>query len=189
VAMVLHLEPFTNLDDERQFQALCQRNPHLRIERDPTGALVVSPPSGWEGSQREVRPFAALVEWNERTNAGYVFGSSLMYRLPGRGWRMPDASWVSRERARLVPLDERHGFPPIAPDFAIEVASPSDDRALLHAKMAEYVASGVRLAWLLDADGSEGVIYRPGRDPEAGPLRTELSGEDVLPGFRFRWQP
>jgi Uma2 family endonuclease len=112
-----------------------------------------------------------------------------MYRLPGQGWRMPDASWVSRERARLDPLDERNGFPLIAPDFTIEVASPSDDRALLHAKTAEYRASGVRLAWLLDADGNEAVIYRQRRDPEALPLLTELSGEDVLPGFRFRWQP
>jgi Uma2 family endonuclease len=108
---VLNLDPITKLDDEAQFIRLSKANPHLRLERDASGALVVMPPTGGEGSRREVGPLAALHMWNEQTGLGVVFGSSGMFKLPTGSWRCPDAAWIPRARWAALTPEERSGFP------------------------------------------------------------------------------
>ncbi len=51
--------------------------------------------------------------------------------------------------------------------------------------MSEYIENGTRLGWLIDPQQRQVEIYRPGRAVEVLSNPTELSGEDVLPGFRF----
>ena len=38
----------------------------------------------------------------------------------------PDVSWVRQERWDALSPDDRERFPPIAPDFVLELISPSD---------------------------------------------------------------
>ena len=49
--------------------------------------------------------------------------------------------------------------------------------------MREYIAQGVRLAWMIDPERNAVEISRPGREVETLDRPTALSGEDVLPGF------
>lgn len=190
MALVVSPETLSNLEDETTFRVFCGRHPEWRLERDPRGALVIMPPVGGLGGNREVRPIAALAHWNkEAGEPGLVFSSQTMFRLPGEGWRSPDAAWVARERWQALTRAEQAGFPPIAPDFVIELQSPSDRRADLLTKMDEYMRSGVRLAWLLDPDETRTArVYRSRRDAEEVSLDVPLSGEDVLPGFVFQWE-
>ncbi|HAN46926.1 MAG TPA: hypothetical protein DCQ32_10325, partial [Cyanobacteria bacterium UBA8156] len=51
------------------------------------------------------------------------------------------------------------------------------------AKMQEYLANGCRLGWLIDPHGRRVAVYRLGQASEVLANPTELSGEDVLPGF------
>ncbi|NEP61107.1 MAG: Uma2 family endonuclease, partial [Symploca sp. SIO2G7] len=53
----------------------------------------------------------------------------------------------------------------------------------LQNKMQEYLASGLRLGWLINRKGKQVEIYRQGRDVEVVTMPVVLSGEDVLPGF------
>lgn len=91
---------------------------------------------------------------------------------------------LSRWQA-LTP-EQRQKFPPIAPDFVLEVRSPSDSLEMLQAKMQEYLDSGVRLGWLFNPQDQQVEIYRVGEAKEIRSLPTELSGEAVLPGFILR---
>jgi len=50
-------------------------------------------------------------------------------------------------------------------------------------KMSEYLEQGARLGWLIDLVEKSVEIYRPGRPVEVLERSTQLSGEDVLPGF------
>jgi Uma2 family endonuclease len=65
----------------------------------------------------------------------------------------------------------------------MELRSPTDDLAMLQAKMQEYLNSGVRLAWMFNPQEQQVEIYRQGQPKETRLLATELSGESVLPGF------
>ncbi|MEM9155444.1 MAG: Uma2 family endonuclease, partial [Cyanobacteria bacterium P01_F01_bin.33] len=64
--------------------------------------------------------------------------------------------------------------------------SPSDELTTLQEKMREYIEAGVRLGWLIDPQNRTVEIYREGdREVEVLDTPTELSGEEVLPGFSF----
>ncbi len=65
----------------------------------------------------------------------------------------------------------------------IELRSPTDDLELLRAKMQEFMDAGVRLGWMVNPQEQQVEIYRQGQPKEVRSLPTELSGEEVLPGF------
>jgi Uma2 family endonuclease len=62
---------------------------------------------------------------------------------------VPDVAFLSFERLRALEKPDR-AEPPIAPDIAVEVWSPRNDRAFLQRKIAKYLANGSAL--VLDVD-------------------------------------
>ncbi len=144
------------------------------------------PPVGGNSGNRELELGGELYLWNRQTQLGKVFSSSTIFKLPGGGDRSPDAAWVKLSRWHALTPEQRQKFPPIAPDFVLEVRSPSDSLEMLQAKMQEYLDSGVHLGWLFNPQDQQVEIYRVGEAEEIRSLPTELSGEAVLPGFILR---
>jgi Uma2 family endonuclease len=96
--------------------------------------------------------------------------------------RKPDASFIRAGRLLNETLPEGHIR--LAPDFAAEVVSPNDLFYEVAQKMAEYHAAGIRLVWLLTPPTRTVQIRRiDGTLTEVGE-EGELSGEEVIPGFR-----
>src|SRR6267143_895206 len=60
---------------------------------------------------------------------------------------------------------------------------PETDRK--KAKMEEYIANGSRLGWLLDPIENRATIYRSGQSPQRIDNPTIITGDPVLPGFKF----
>ena len=169
---------------QEQFEALAAANRDLRLERTSYGELIVNPPTGGESGQRNFRITGQLARWcEEHEDLGEGFDSSTGFRLPSGADRSPDASWVSRERWQALTPQQRKGFVPLCPDFVIELRSESDSLPTLQGKMQEYLANGARLGWLIDPQNRRVEIYRQGKEVEVLENPTELSGEDVLPGF------
>ncbi|GAP98297.1 Uma2 family endonuclease [Leptolyngbya sp. NIES-2104] len=174
-----------HLTDEQFFQ-LCMDNPELVLERNAKGVLIVMSPVGGGSGKREADYITDLNIWNRRTNLGEVFSSSTLFKLPNGGDRSPDAAWVERSRWRSLSSEQRQKFPPIAPDFVIELRSRTDKLTDLQEKMEEYLVSGVRLGWLFNPQDQQVEIYRQGQAKEVRSLPTFLSGESVLPGFELQ---
>jgi Uma2 family endonuclease len=53
----------------------------------------------------------------------------------------------------------------------------------VQAKMAEYLANGARLGWLLYPPERRVYVYRPGAPVEQLDHPEALAGDPVLPGF------
>jgi len=168
---------------DEQFYQLCLSNPELTIERDAEGRLIVMSPVGGDSGSREMDLGGEVYIWNRQTQLGKVFSSSTLFKLPGGGDRSPDVAWVELSRWEALTPEQRQKFPPIAPDFVIELRSRSDNLQTLQDKMLEYLQSGVRLGWLFNPQNQQVEIYRQGQTKEVRSLPTQLSGEDVLPGF------
>ena len=49
-----------------------------------------------------------------------------MFVFPNGARRSPDVSWIKLERWNQLTGAQQDGFPPIAPDFVIELVSPSE---------------------------------------------------------------
>ncbi len=179
---VIDLTPIAGLS-RQQFREVCAANPDLFLERSANGELVIVSPVGGEGGSQEANLIGDLIVWNRQTGLGIVFSSSTIFSLPGGGDRAPDAAWVQLDRWQSLTQAEREGFPPLCPDFVIELRSRTDRLAPLQVKMQEYLSSGLRLGWLINPQQSQVEIYRQGQSVEVKDLPAELSGEDVLPGF------
>ncbi|KAM3099753.1 Uma2 family endonuclease [Phormidesmis sp. 146-35] len=177
-----------HLSDE-QFYQLCIHNPDWTIERNAKGALIVMSPVGGDSGNREMGLGGELYLWNKQTRLGKVFSSSTLFKLPSGGDRSPDAAWVELSRWQALTPEQRQKFPPIAPDFVIELRSRTDDLATLQEKMQEYLASGVRLGWLFNPQDQQVELYRQGQETEVRSLPTKLSGESVLLGFELQVDP
>lgn len=176
------------LTDE-QFYQLCITNPDLTIERSAQGVLIVMPPVGGDSGRREANFIADLIIWNRQTKLGEVFSSSTVFKLPGGGDRSPDAAWVEGSRWQALTPEQRQKFPPLAPDFVIELRSRTDVLDMLQEKMEEYMNSGVRLGWLFNPQDQQVEIYRQGQEKEVRLLPALLSGEAVLPRFELPVEP
>jgi Uma2 family endonuclease len=173
------------LTDEA-FERLCGANPDRKFERTAKGELVIASPTGGESGQRNSKLTTRLEIWTEANGSGIAFDSSTCFRLPNGALRSPDAAWVDLERWQALTPRQRQGFPPLAPDFVIELRSPTDRLEDLQEKMQEYIENGVRLGWLLDPITQQVEIYRPGQPVEVLQSPQTLSGESLLPGFALQ---
>jgi Uma2 family endonuclease len=106
-----------------------------------------------------------------------------VFSLPGQGDRSPDVAWVRLDRWQALTPEQRETFPPICPDFVMELRSKRDRLKSLQDKMQEYLNSGLRLGWLINPQDRQVKIYRPGQPAAVVPFPVVLSGEEVLPGF------
>lgn len=185
MVVTLDLSPIATLSHER-FYELCMANRDIPMERSPEGELIIMPPVGGESGRKEAQYITKLGIWNERMGLGEVFSSSTIFKLPGGGDRSPDAAWVRKDRWEALTPEQQRKFPPLCPDFVIELRSESDRLKSLQQKMQEYLNSGLRLGWLINSQDRAVEIYRPTANVETLPLPAKLSGEDVLPDFSLQ---
>lgn len=168
---------------EEQFYQLCIANPEYLLELTAAGVLIVMAPVGGESGNKEMELGADLTIWNRQTGLGKVFSSSTIFKLPLGGKRSPDAAWVELSRWNELDRENRQKFPPLAPDFVIELRSPRDELSALQEKMIEYRNNGVRLGFLINPQDRQAEIYRLDQEVEILQAPGTLSGENVLPGF------
>jgi Uma2 family endonuclease len=180
--MVLRLAPVIDMSDE-QFFELCHLNRDLRLERTSQGDLVIMPPTGGETGRANFKLTGLFGHWVHSEGSGVGFGSSTGFTLPNGATRSPDLAWVKRERWEALTTQQRQQFPPLCPDFVLELRSPSDALATVQAKMQEYLDNGAQLGWLIDPIEEKVYIYRPQTPVECLDNPKIISGEPVLPGF------
>jgi Uma2 family endonuclease len=77
------------------------------------------------------------------------------------------------------------GYGPVCPEFVIEVRSETDRLKPLQAKMLQWIANGVEIAWLIDPIEKAVTIYRPGQEPEQLADPTSVQGNGPIAGFEL----
>lgn len=181
--VVVHFEPSQLRMNDEEFFRFCQLNPELRIERTSGGDIIVMAPTGGKTGRRNARLIAAFVNWAEKEGSGQFFDSSTEFILPNGAGRAPDLSWIRNDRWFALTEKQQEQFPPLCPNFVVELRSPTDRLETLRTKMKEYAANGAELGWLIDPRERKVHIFRPGLDPEVLDDPQQVSGEPLLKGF------
>ena len=170
-----------------QFEQLAYAEQLARMELTKDGELIVMSPTGGTAGRKNSRLTQQLRNWADSNGKGEVFDSSTVFVLPNGARRSPDVSWIEQQRWNQLTGAQQDGFPPIAPDFVIELVSPSDIKNQryedLQLKMQEYLDNGVKLGWLIEPEAKTVEIYKVGQQVKILNNPQTLSGEDVLPGF------
>jgi Uma2 family endonuclease len=94
--------------------------------------------------------------------------------------RGPDISYYSAAR---LPERPTSVYPDVVPDLVVEVLSPSDRPGKIREKVIEYLASGVKIVWLVDPDEQCVTVHHTADEGKVLFANATLTGEDVLPGF------
>jgi Uma2 family endonuclease len=163
-------------------------DPHDRRTELVRGRLVVSEPPGFAHGRVALAVGAALLAWvrtRERvtgTRIGLVAAND-----PGC-WiehapdtvLAPDVAFVAAAR---LPATGVAGFLDGAPTLAVEVLSPTDRAGAVGDKVAQWLAAGTTLVWVVDPARRVARVHR--RDGSVVTIAPDgaLTGEDVLPGF------
>lgn len=147
------------------------------------GELRILPGSGHNSSVIGTMLIIELGIYLKRNPIGVLSGENggyLVSHNPDR-MRFPDVGFLFNEHLNTGKRFER--FVPSAPDFAIEVISPSDRRTEQEEKIEDYLAAGTQLVWLVDPDDETVTVFRPSRTPVVLRRGAAITGEDILPGF------
>ncbi len=168
-------------DDE--LIAISEANKPCKVERLASGEILVMTPSGFENNLREAYVVHELFAWAEADGRGKAVSSNAGFNLPDGSTLSPDAAWVESSRLATLSKHARERFLPFAPDFLIEILSPSDSLTELDAKMEQWIANGVRLAWRIDPFCGTVAVYAPGRAPIVLTRPEAVEGTEPVAGF------
>jgi Uma2 family endonuclease len=166
----------------------------MRLDHDQyelVNGELVEKNMGWQSSRIGAKLMIILGAYVEQHGLGWVNGPDASYQCfedalpddPDR-IRKPDVSFISLDR--LPPEDEPVGYCEIVPDLAVEVVSPNDMVYELSEKVEEYLKAGVKLIWIVVPKTKTVRIYRANGSIDELHETQELSGEEVVPGFRCR---
>jgi Uma2 family endonuclease len=145
------------------------------------GALRASPPS--DARHREVAAVLGA-RLSMATRAGrlgvVLYGAGFRLASDPDTVRAPDVSFVRAER---VPGGAPAGCVDGAPDLAVEVLSRTDRTLDVEDRVAEYLAAGARLVWVLNPKHGRVTVHAPGAGARVLGADDRLDGGDVVPGF------
>ncbi|MGZ3354921.1 MAG: Uma2 family endonuclease [Isosphaeraceae bacterium] len=139
--------------------------------------------SSWIGG----RIFLRLSLFCDEHQLGYVWPADNGYQCFAHApklVRRPDVSFI---RAGRLPGGELpKGHVRIPPDLAVEVVSRNDLASELDEKVEDYQKAGVGLVWVIHPESGTASVYRSDGSVSRLHQDDELSGEEVIPGFRCR---
>ena len=158
-------------------------NKDLNIELTSEGDLIVMSPTGGETGNLNFKLIVSFGIWAEKDGTGKGFDSSTVFSLPNGAKRSPDLAWVRNQRWNRLTKKQREMFPPLCPDFVVELRSPSDSIRYLKSKMREYIENGAQLGWLIDPFEKKVYVYRPKSAVEVLDDPEKVSGKPLLRGF------
>lgn len=156
------------------------------------GRLVRMPHASGGHGHIAMKLGAALLAFVEEHHLGYVLAAEtgFILTLPGDESETelaPDVAYVHTVHA--PPLNSPEWFKPwrIAPDLAVEIASPDQYRPEMAEKARQYLAAGVHLVWILWPKRQQIDVWRSGYDIpiDTLALNDTLDGLEVLPGFSY----
>lgn len=162
-------------------------DPGSRYELVEGRLVKMSPTSGIHGRRTSDLHFALELYAREH-QLGVLTAAETGFNLTRPGERRetvlaPDIAFVRAEHASLMEVED---FPRVAPDLAVEVASPGDSRRRMGEKARRWLDRGVRLVWVVWPRRREIDVWEPGA---AGPrvlvAADTLEGGAVVPGFRI----
>lgn len=127
----------------------------------------------------------ALESYGRQTGYGYALSndSGVRTERDPDTVRGPDVCFFSHDRWPRSEVGEK--LPPVPPNVVVEVYSPGNRRSEILEKLAEYVAAGVPLIWIIHPKSRSVSIYRC--DDDAPLVLKEgdvIENLPELPGFR-----
>jgi Uma2 family endonuclease len=149
------------------------------------GELRTMPPTGLGHGEEESIFDGSLGPYVRSRKLGRVFVGEpgFILQTDPDTVRAPDVAFITRER--LAETGVPTGYFRGVPDLAVEIISPNDRYTEVVGKIAEWLAHGVRLVFVVDQRRKTVDVHRPGQPTRTLGMDGVLDGEDVVPGWNM----
>jgi len=146
------------------------------------GRLIIREPPGTHHGAIAANLAYYLSDFVRRHGSGAIFAQDTGFKIAADpdSVRAPDVAFVARERTGLI---RSRGYAELAPDLLAEILSPDDQPAEVLAKVADWLAAGTRIVWVIDPQRRDARVYRQDGSLTVLGSDDSLEGEAVLPGF------
>ncbi len=146
------------------------------------GVPLLREPSGGESDSVAARVVVPLGAHVFGQKLGRVFLSSQGFLLARKPDRLlaSDSAFVSHDRLASVP---KQGFIELAPDFCIEVRSPTDSWEATIEKCGIWIAHGVGVVWALDPLQRRAAVFRADGTTQVLVEEGVLDADPAVAGF------
>jgi Uma2 family endonuclease len=183
IAQAYALDRLYSLDEFEELDLPADGSKYELIE----GELSVSPPAGDEHGRIGTEIIWQIALFDPDKKLGRIWQATRFQVAPGFG-PAPDVAFISA--AHLPPTSK--GAVAVRPDLAVEVWSPGDldtraHREQARSKIRHYQVAGVSIVWAINPSNQTVEVFHPGQVSPVQVLGVadELSGEEVIPGFRL----
>jgi Uma2 family endonuclease len=138
-----------------------------------------------------VRLSAALFQFVNGHGLGVVAGPETGFLLSKAGEPdtvlTPDIAFIRTDRVPAPDTRDWKGFPRLAPDLVVEIASPSQHRPEMAVKAKLWLDAGAQLVWVIWPSARQVDVWSADHGRELKTLEGSdvLEGGTVLPGFTF----
>ena len=170
--MVSQVHPYT-FEDFQQFAALPENEDRL-FEFINGEIIEVLPEPTWYSELGHKLTFPVYLLCKSRNIPCYTSGEQGTYRIQGHVV-VPDFAY------KHTPLSKDYPDP-VAPEWAVEIISPTDKAGKIRAKREIYQAASI-LYWEIYPDLERIDVYAPGQPAHSFGIDDVLDGSEVLPGF------
>jgi len=149
------------------------------------GELIRMAPPGSEHGEVAMNVAGPLHQYVKSNNLGIVYAAETGFKLESDPdtVRAPDVAFVRRERVEQT--GRMPGYRSGAPDLAVEVLSANDRIREVEDKVAEWLAAGARMVWVVSPKLHTITVCRSLTDIVTLTEKDVLDGGDVVPGFQI----
>jgi Uma2 family endonuclease len=149
------------------------------------GELIQMSPTGHEHGIVALHIAAALHDFIKAHNLGASYAAETGFLIAQNPdtVRAPDAAYVRKDR--LEAAGPIKSFWVGAPDLVVEVVSPGDTVREVEEKVAEWLAAGTLMVWIISPRLRTVTSYRSLTEIVTFTEKDTLEADDVLPGFRI----
>jgi Uma2 family endonuclease len=150
------------------------------------GEIRKMSPPGWRHGKCAMQVGLMVGEFARQHDLGDSFASEtgfLLARDPDTV-RAPDYAFIRKDH--LPTREPEEAYWPGPPDLAVEVVSPGDTMAEIDDTVQAWLDAGAMMVWVVNPRWRSVTVYRSAANIKTLTENEELSGEDVVPGFRCR---
>lgn len=165
---------------------LLELSPSLARAELIEGELRKYPYYGMQACLTVARIVAQLGLFVEENHLGVVGGSGAGFVLA----RNPDtvlspaAVFISNSLLSCTAVSSEYFDGP--PELVVEIEDTCEGAKDVELSINLWLAAGARMVWLINPRNRTATIYRPDVSPTMIDENSDLTGEDILPGFRLR---
>ncbi len=153
-----------------------------RYELDE-GELIEMTRPAYKHNQVLQTVLVELVLYFRRNPIGQALVSENLYALSPSTRRAPDVAVILGDRREEL-KDAK--VIPIIPEIAAEVLSPSETPRMIHRKLNQYFAAGVKEVWIIDPETRTAEIWTGPHLPDHELTGVDALSSPLLPGFALR---